>query len=369
MTDYKYRFREMTPCQIEEMLYSIVKESLYEKYGEKPDELIAIRVEEEWHAMERCKVIFDVAALYELTTWLKENHYPYWMRALSGSSFILYLLGVTNGNPLPPHYYCPRCKSVMWAFSDADGFDLPQGRNCVDDMTTLLSDGHDIPWQILFGFGDFCPVFDIDLPYELYDMLQDTFSTHWIQDIQLDIAPVDPRYRDCKCIKLLHVNLVFCLNRNEISPMFDERQFTSDDRDFILSKCGIFLNEEDDDRTDYPDPNSVADLIALFGISHSIGAWDEVTGLMIGKMGYSFSDMIAFRDDVYRYLIDHNFIEKDAWRGMNRVRKGMELPVVTDEMRQARDKWVLSRCNRIEYLLPKAHAVEYMFFALKSLTN
>ena len=135
----------------------------------------------------------------------------------------------------------------------------------------------------------------------------------------------------------------------------------------MLLEWNLLVNDETDFTKDIPEPDRVADLISLFGLSYSAGAWDEATACMIEKMGYSPADMIAYRDDVYNYLIDHGFLEKDAWRGMDCVRKGLNFPVVTNEMRQARDKRVLSRCEKIEYLFPKSHAVEYMFFTLKSL--
>lgn len=74
--------------------------------------------------------------------------------------------------------------------------------------------------------------------------------------------------------------------------------------------------------------------------------------------------MIAFRDDVFCYLTDHGFSEVDAWRGMERTRKGRGLPVITPEMISARDFWVLGICNKVKYLLPKSHAVEYLLFKL-----
>lgn len=89
MDNFEYSFTKMSPHKIEETLYSLVQESLYAKYSEASDDLIVSRIKAEWYAMKCCNVISDVAALYELTIWLKKNHYPYRMRALSGSSFTL----------------------------------------------------------------------------------------------------------------------------------------------------------------------------------------------------------------------------------------------------------------------------------------
>jgi len=268
---------------------------------------------------------------------------------------------------LPPHFYCPSCKSVQWQPLYADGFDLPQDVTCANDDTHLISDGHDIAWQTLFGFGDFSPVFDIDLPSDLYEIIQTEWNSHWLKAIDPSNVPTNPYEGMRQCIKISKLSLMFHLERNEISHTFYNHEYTATDREYMLLEWNLLVNDETNFTNDLPEPCSIADLISLFGLSSSTGAWDEVTAYMIDEMGYSPSDMIAHRDDVYNYLLDHGFLEKDAWRGMDCVRKGLNFPVVTNEMRQARDKWVLSRCEKIEYLFPKSHAVEYMFFTLKSL--
>ena len=112
--------------------------------------------------------------------------------------------------------------------------------------------------------------------------------------------------------------------------------------------------------------NTFADLISFSGIIHATRAWDDEAVFMNRYLDYAPSELIAFRDDIFHYRIVHGFLEKDAWRGMNYVRKGLDLPVITEEMKHSRDKWVLDRCKRIEYLFPKAHAVEYIMFRLKA---
>jgi len=365
--EFEYMFNGLTYHEIGCNLHQIIDTALAQKYGSNPDELIAKRVAAEWAAMERADVIADVAALYELAIWLKRNRYPYWMRSCSGSSFVLYLLGITTGNPLPPHYCCPKCKEVQWQTTYTDGFDLPQDAACSNDGTSLISDGHDISWQMLFGYGDFEPMFDMDLPSNLYEKVQAIWTSHWMPNIKQNNVPNNPYEGKRRCIKLSHLSLMFHLESEEISHTFYDHEYTSADREYMLCQWNLLVNDEVDFSNDIPEPDSVADLISLFGLSHSTGAWDETTAYMIDEMGYSPADMIAYRDDVYRYLLDHGFLEKDAWRGMNRVRKGLDFPVITDEMLKTRDKWVLSRCEKIEYLFPKAHTIEYLFFMLKSI--
>ena len=367
MNEFKFNFSGLSALEVNDKLQQIINTALIQKYGEKPNESIVKRITEEWAAMERANIIHDVAAIYELAAWLKKNGHPYWLRGYAGSIFILYLLGITTGNPLPSHYYCPICKSVQWQPLCADGFDLPQDATCANDDALLISDGHNIAWQMCFGFDDFTPVFDMDLPSDLYGSFWDTCASHWLKTIDPSNVPTNPYEGKRQCIKISKLSLMFHLERDEISHTFYNHEYTASDREYMLLEWNLLVNDETDFTNDIPEPDRVADLIPLFGLSYSAGAWDEATACMIEEMGYSPADMIAYRDDVYRYLIDHGFGEKDAWKGMSRVRKGLDFPVITDEMRQARDKWVLSRCKRIEYLSSKSHAVEYMFFTLKSL--
>ena len=213
---YQSVFSEIPQSEIEAVLFSKIEENAFEKYGDTPDPLVTRRIKEEWAAMERSNVILDVAALYELTIWLKKNRYPYWMRALSGSSFILYLLGITTGNPLPPHRYCPKCKSVQWQPMYADGFDIPQDTTCADDDVPMVSDGHNIPWQTIWGFGDFQATFDIDLPTFLYEPFRKELSSHWLQKLGADDFQTAPYDGKVKCIKLSNLSLVFVLDSEKI---------------------------------------------------------------------------------------------------------------------------------------------------------
>lgn len=361
--DLTAKYAGLSAREIETALYCEVKSQLCQKYGEKPDCSIQRRVNAEWTAMEQSGVTLDVAALYELTIWLKKNQSPYWMRGHSGSSFILYLLEITTGNPLPAHLCCPKCKSVRWEPLYVDGLDIPQDYTCDKDGVPLITDGHNIPWQILWGFGGFQATFDIDLPSDLYERFQETLCLHWLLKVKSDSKFHKETLR---CLKLSNLSLMFTLKANTIAPEFYSRKFTATDQNYIVRHCEALICCSSENRIETYEPHDVADVIAMFGLIHSTGVWDEITALMIDQLGCSLSDMIAFQDDIYQYLIDHDVLEKDAWQATRSVSMGRGLPFVVYGMMQARDKWVIARCEQVNYLFPKAHAVEYMLFKLKS---
>ena len=382
MEEIKFLFADLSKRDIDIELRRILDAKVSEKYGDIPDEIIRARIDQEWHAIERSDMIADVAAMYEIVQWLRHNHYPYWMRGAAGSSLILYLLGITSGNPLPPHLYCSDSKSVEFLPDYRDGFDIrtEQTGNC----SKHAGDGHNIPWQTLWGYGDYQATLDIDLPKELYECFKTLLKEHWLTALDSENIPNNPYEGKIDCIKLSQLSFMFVLDTNDISPAFYEKEFTSEDWMYITERWRELIQYEDEGESEreresereserererereLPTPTYFCDIVALSGLLHSAGAWDDDTEYMVFALGYSPSNMIAFRDDVYSYFLDHGFIEKDAWHGMNHVRKGLDLPVITNEMVNARDMWVLGRCHTIKYLFPKAHAVEHILFKLKA---
>ena len=94
---------------------------------------------------------------------------------------MLYLLGIIFENPLPPHLYCPCCKSVHFKKDYRDGFDKMQNMVCPNDNTPTSGDGRNIPWQTLWGYGEFCLTFQINLPAEIFEDVKEMAQNHWLK--------------------------------------------------------------------------------------------------------------------------------------------------------------------------------------------
>lgn len=373
---YKYQYNRLLDTQIESHLYSEILTALYNRYGSDPDAVIAKRIEAEWEAIKRTDIIADVAFLHEFTTWMRTQHIPCQVRP--GGSLIMYLLGITLTNPLRAHRYCPRCNKVIWK-NVQDGFDLEEPddfwltgehRACECGSTTVICDGHNVPWEMVFGGVEyFFPQLQISLPTDMEKQFPTFFEHHWlVSRFDAQLRPIGrkgpPGFR------FLHTECSFVFDPKDFPETYYSKEITADIRDAaLLSWRQLMFADTIPD--DLPEPRTFAELIANFCLLHGTGLWNENAKFMARRMNCSTVSLLHCQEDIFNYFSKHGYSEHDAWLIMRGCRFGTSRQDYTEhtaEMTFAKDAWMLDQINQQGIVIwTKAYAVEQLLHQLKRL--
>lgn len=348
-------------------------DKLEEKYGKNPPKRICERLEYELCCLSRSE--YWSHAPYFLLVATLVGHYVslgglHSLRGCGGNSFVAYLLGITEVNPLLPHKHCPVCGYTEFVqtaeyISGFDLFDSERDREqCPHCGAELTGDGHSLDSCFLMGDdGGLFPFFDINVSEELFLPMYDYLATlgtiregltkaeantslywiaiygmHWLSALRKLEERTGVPLRDIQIDEILFSAVV---ENSELLPYISKRAYT------ILRQIH---------------PSSFSELVKVFGLAYGTGAWENNAETLIGTT-CSLQDVIANRDDILDTLLRYGVKYRTAQKMSHATRKGRARAALTPEMimllqEQGVPEWYLSSMRKIEYLGARAHAVE-----------
>ena len=357
-------------------------QKMEEKYGKNPPKQISDRLEQELSCLvgaENCShapYFLLVKTLVEHCVSLGGRHS---LRGCGGNSFVAYLLGITEVNPLPPHKYCPACGYVEFVDPAEweSGFDLFGGEQdeepCPHCGAGLIGDGHNLDSTFLFGEdGSLYPIFGINVSEQLFHQMFDYLAG--LGEVYENIPKTDVyaglssyiieicSSRWLSVLKELEARTgvparSVPIDRSLISCLAESSEYSP-----YISK-GSFLVLQNFR------PGSFSELVQVCGLSHGTGTWKGNAEDILGSV-CDAKDVIAHRDDILQTLLRYGVERRTAVKLSHAARKGRAKTALTPELtalllEKGVPEWYVSSMKKIDYLFPRAHATENCIQALR----
>lgn len=318
-----------------------------------------------------------------------------------GSSFIAYLLGATDINPLPRHEYCPQCHTVNF-LGEGTPFDrAPIKCSCGED---IIVDGHDIPFEsnlksVLSNY------IQLGVSYAFFEeakrMICEEMRDHAIVILKNEESA--PTWF-CFFEKTERGNGEYPLNGNtEVYSKFPRITLVPDKRldrykvletatGFYMKDIGFrevsfvypfFLGGNIDSVPHFDNdfmrnvfnvvrPQSFDDLLKLIGFAHGTNIWDDNGETFFNDGRMSLREIPAYREDVYEMICEKlrkNGIYEDglayavaenARRGYYARHGGVDEETRHSLLNLGFDMDFIFFLEKINYMFPRAHGVAYL---------
>ena len=361
-------------------------DAMRERYGNPAPLEIMNRLLTEYAEMQNTDMIVYFNLLSVLASEAQKHGEHIRVRGGTGASFVAYLLGATEINPLKPHYYCSECGTVIFDDSVDDGWDLP-GKICSCGKG-MQTDGHNIPFETYRHVVHRNTSFDVSMSPNFWCVAKSLIKEYF-KDCELTATEREENRIITYTVTSVHSSCAFTFLADKeferyqaleraTGTAFERVNFSQDE---VLAEFqrgntdGIpeFRTDFYKDMAEEVSPTSFYDLIQIAGLSHGTGVWMNNAKELVNR-GIPVSKVIAYRDDVFNHIAKH-MLRKGmantgyAYKIMEDTRRGVYFRGgVSDEMKkQLKDieveDWFVDSIGKIQYLFPKAHGVIYVKLA------
>ena len=259
---------------------------IFELYGNVPDLRIVNRFYSEKQAFMQYEVGKYFYDLFRLRAEVKQADERMIVKNAVASCFVAYLLGATDENPLPAHYYCPKCKTVEWMDGKC-AFDLCD-RTCTCGER-MMPDGFDIPFETYLPYAKKLKVADItDESY--LEPSEATFS-HYQKSLL---------YTTNICKQLEKASGV-CIDSIDLNDREIKHRLLTGDFEKLAGVGGEKVIKQ---MITLTHPVTYNDLLKLIGLAHGTCTWRHNAEQLLSDDICSLADIPATRDEVFMSIRD-----------------------------------------------------------------
>ena len=389
-------------------IWQKVQKKLKEKYGASQHIEVSNRFLSEFSVLKDNDIIIYWDLISEINKLAESKGCYVRSRGTIGSSFVAYLLGATEVNPLKPHYYCPKCHNIEFSDTEYCGWDL-EDKKC-SCGASFVKDGHNISFESVGSTLYQGTHFDLCVPKEISEetktLIEKRFKGCKFLNVAIEpndmvkgIVVIDDNNSQVvngmtisvedkikKYAKYPSFNILKNITLDSVTELYKVTGSTYKHADYYnYQVLAEFKNNNTENILEFGSerlkklidkckPVSYGDLLKLNGLSHSTDAFEDNAEILLSK-GYELKDILAFREDVFDYIrskcLNKNIsdvgiplkITEDVRKGIY-ARKGIPEDIRALLINIECEEWFVESIQKIKYLFPKAHCVAILRQAL-----
>ena len=336
-----------------EEIWNKAYKRIFELYGENPDFRIVNRFLSEKAALAH----FGVVEYFEELAGICQESIEKYNEKLVvkntvASCLTAYLLGASEINPLPPHYYCETCKRVEWADEENCVFDMRGTRTC-ECGAIMRADGYNLPYETYIPYAQKLKTKD-PVPENYKDLFESLTKKHFQWSL-LGAA---------QAVNLLGQATGVRPEEIDLSDREVKYHLLGGDFSCMHPKLAEFLKQA----YTIVQPSNYHELLKLIGMAHGTQTWRNNAEFWLLNSERKLSAIPATRDEVFIMIRDamreHGLYDTGfAYDVANKVRKGfyaesgMDGYTIDTLKALGFDDWFASYLLGVRYMSTKALSV------------